>query len=217
MDSYQDDPSTDTEGEPVAPEGMSKDEFMTAYARESADYADAVLADRRGEFVPTVGFHTTTPENYDDGIRTEGLDPMRGGVGGASEAAGEGTTFADGAEDYASDSRGHVYYGAHLDSAQKYTEVYDEAGKDATVLGVTLEHPRTEHESRIDALDLANYSTRPHRDPADEDEDEDYDDEFRTRRGVPPENIVDLGHVDELLVHSPDPDIAQEAQERLDE
>ena len=225
MDNYTEQPATDEESDAfdvdqAPPPGLSREDFNRAYARDSADYADAVLAGRSAEFVPTVGFHTTTPENYSndgEGVAYTGLDPMRGGIGGASEAAGEGQTFADGSDDYVDDSRGHVYYAGHLDSAEKYTNVYGEAAKDATVLGVNLEHPRTDDERRLDAYDLAGYTTAPHRDPADEDEDGDYDDEYRTRGAIPPQGIVDLGHIDDILVHSPDPDIAGEAQERIDD
>jgi hypothetical protein len=115
---------------------LTPDIFKRDFMEESTDLADDVITGRRhGRGGQTLGFHVTRGENV-PGISSKGLDPGRGGEGGASELR-EGTDFVE-------QSRGYIHYSDNTFASGYYGDHMRSQGHQPTLLGIR----RPEHVER---------------------------------------------------------------------
>lgn len=155
---------------------LTKSGFKSDFARETADLADDVITGRKhGRGGQSLGFHVTK-EKHLPSIKATGLDPNKGGEGGASAkrqvaesevltignnkgVTGEGTN-------YVNESKGKVHFSDNTYSSGYYaSQMLDDK---PTVLGIR--RPRTIE-----------------RDP------DDPRGAYRTNQLIPPSDITNLG------------------------
>ncbi|MCC5632306.1 hypothetical protein LC613_32225 [Nostoc sphaeroides CHAB 2801] len=117
------------------PERRQLDErqFIKDFTSQNADRADAVLSGRGESFIPKLGLHVTPTRNVNS-IRQTGLDPNRGGRGGASEAAGEAQ--------FIKNSQGRIHYSDRPSTSAFYSGFMGGRNQ-TTLLGIKNQNRRS--------------------------------------------------------------------------